>query len=90
MADNFQKVIAGMFFIMLLLLGALFCAAIFIVPVISEALLDATDGQLELPMPAERLMSIGQLVLNSWTFFLVLYVVLIVGLLWWCISLRRR
>ena len=90
MADGFQKLIAVIFFILLVLVGALFCAVAFIVPIIAERLADASQGQVQLPMPLERLMSLARLAVNSWPFLLVIYVILITGLLWWCLALRRK
>jgi len=90
MADGFQKVIAVMFFIMLALFGALFCAAAFIVPIIAEGLADASEDQVQLPMPLERLMSLARLAVHSWPFLVVIYVTLITGLLWWCLALKRK
>jgi type II secretory pathway component PulF len=79
-----------MCYILLVLLAILFIAAVYIGPVIAEFLTDMSNGQEQLPVPLERLLNLGQLVLNSWPFFLVLYVTLIAGLVWWCLALRRK
>lgn len=90
MEDNGQTIILWICFILLGFLGVLFLAALFIAPVIAEAIAEMPDGQGQLPIIGERLLVVGKLLARYWPTIVIAYMVLIAILIGWRLALRRR